>query len=218
MRATNTIIFSHQLLGLALWAGDVRPGVHEARDSSAHHLDRQVRPQPLQHREQLVPGDRAHEAEGGVHPPRPTVARPDPVRERGVEGAVELPGRDTTVPSPGDRERLATMIDPTPHLDWAVRIARAVARRFRFAAGSQEAADVEQTACLELCAMAARFDPAQVPAGGDPERAFRGYAAPLWGGTCRGKRGRRRRGAPSRRDRTPAAPPRAPPFPPWTAE
>jgi len=76
------------------------------------------------------------------------------------------------------------MIDPLPHLEWSRRIALAVARRFGFGPGSQEEADIVQTAYLELCRIAGRFEPLRVPAGGDVSHAFRCSQAEHVRGRC----------------------------------
>lgn len=66
------------------------------------------------------------------------------------------------------------------HVDWATGVAAAVARAFNFR--GQEREDVVSVALLTLCELVIRpagdggFDPARVPAGGDPAQAFRGWA------------------------------------------
>lgn len=61
------------------------------------------------------------------------------------------------------------------HLDWSKLIARAVRQDYHFAEGSQEEQDLEQTAALELTRKVEQFDPDRVPAGGNPDMAFRGW-------------------------------------------
>ncbi len=100
------------------------------------------------------------------------------------------------------------MTDPIPHVNWARRLARAVARRFGFGLDYQETADLEQTALAELCAMAARFDPAQVPAGGDLGRAFQGFAAAHIRGRCVRAAWQLRNGGTYRTTRQPAGAPK----------
>jgi hypothetical protein len=65
----------------------------------------------------------------------------------------------------------------TDHLKWARMIARGVRRSFQFKIGSQEEADLEATAYLAIVELVERFDIARVPIGGDPNGAFRGWAA-----------------------------------------
>lgn len=75
------------------------------------------------------------------------------------------------------------------HLDWALQIARDVRRRFKFQPNSQEAADIDQAAVVELLLCLRRFDPA-----GNPGVPFRGYAKIAIKQECRREAWRLRNG------------------------
>jgi hypothetical protein len=65
----------------------------------------------------------------------------------------------------------------TDHLKWARMIARGVRQAFNLKLGSQEESDLEATAYLTLVELVKRFDVVKIPIGGDPNSAFRGWAA-----------------------------------------
>ncbi len=63
--------------------------------------------------------------------------------------------------------------DPTAHVEWARRVARGVAKAFRFAPASQEEAELEGEALLAMVGRSRAY----IHRGGrDPLGAFRGYA------------------------------------------
>jgi hypothetical protein len=68
--------------------------------------------------------------------------------------------------------------EPKSHLEWAENIARLIARikPFYFAPRSQEADDLVAVAQMTLVRLAPRFDFSRLPAGGDPNGLFRGWA------------------------------------------
>lgn len=97
------------------------------------------------------------------------------------------------------RERVAALggspaICITDHLIWARTIARTVRRAYNFRSRSQEESDLEATAYLAIVELAARFDLAQVPPGGNVIRAFRGWAAIEVCSRCRREARRLRNG------------------------
>lgn len=65
---------------------------------------------------------------------------------------------------------------PQTHLAWAEHIARLIARQRGLGPRSAGADDLVAVAHVTLIRLAPRFDPARVPAGGDPDGQFRGWA------------------------------------------
>jgi hypothetical protein len=82
-------------------------------------------------------------------------------------------------PDPADANSSSprVAIQVADHERWARLIARGVRRTFHFKMGSQEEQDLEQTAYLAIVELIERFDPAKIPIGGNPDEAFRGWAA-----------------------------------------
>jgi hypothetical protein len=80
------------------------------------------------------------------------------------------------------------------HFQWAMGVARGVSRAYRFARGSQEESDLEQTAYLALVRCGLAFDAERVPVGGDAGGAFRGYAHRELQSECRREARRLRNG------------------------
>lgn len=92
------------------------------------------------------------------------------------------------------------------HLDWARIVARGVCRGGGFPRGGQEERDLEQTAAAELVRKLPAFDPGQVPPGGDPDMAFRGWVRPFLKCACDREALRLRNGGTYRTTRTPPVP------------
>jgi hypothetical protein len=99
-----------------------------------------------------------------------------------------------TLPNPHEKSSPVSSpghaIVVTDHLKWARMIARGVRQAFNFKVGSQEESDLEATAYLTLVELVKRFDAVKLPIGGDPNSAFRGWAA--IGVRCRCQREARR--------------------------
>jgi len=91
-------------------------------------------------------------------------------------------------------------------LPWAADVARGVAAAWRFVPGSQEDDDLAQAAALAVCELHARFDPAQVPAGGNPVGLFRGWAHRTVLTACHREAARLKNGGTYRTRRGPAGP------------
>jgi hypothetical protein len=66
-------------------------------------------------------------------------------------------------------------IDPRPHQGFARMVARVVARKAGFRAGSAEEAELEAVAYLTICKHARRFKRSLVRRNSTPEQAFQGW-------------------------------------------
>jgi hypothetical protein len=76
-------------------------------------------------------------------------------------------------------------IDPLPHYNWAIRVARKLRKQWGFVYQSHEEADIEGKALEVMIECAKIFDPARVPSTGRIKEAFEGFAHPFVVGACR---------------------------------